>query len=234
MYLLKIKVFYDIIWATDGERLIMDKLDKYWDEVHLKYNSTYDGWLNKYVDLFDRDNSFVELGCGRAYCSNYLLENGFQNIIACDFSEEVLKIVNEENPILKTMLFDMREGLPFGDDSFNVVIADLCLHYFDTSMTNFIFNEIYRILRKDGYLIGRVNATNDRFHIPNNALELEKNFFYDGDVYKKFFERYDLESLFREFEVCDLEQKNMSRYEKPKVLWEFCVKKSDFSKKLML
>ena len=27
----------------------MDKLDKYWDEIHLKYNSTYDEWLNKYV-----------------------------------------------------------------------------------------------------------------------------------------------------------------------------------------
>lgn len=26
----------------------MKQIDKYWDKIHLKYNSTYDEWLNKY------------------------------------------------------------------------------------------------------------------------------------------------------------------------------------------
>lgn len=203
----------------------MEHLDKYWDRIHLKYNSGYDEWLNKYMHLLKKDNLIIELGCGRAYCSNYLFNNGFRNIVACDFSEEVLKIVNKENLFLKTLLFDMGNGLPFENDSIDVIIADLSLHYFDLSTTTFVFDEIYRVLKDDGYLIARVNATNDKLHIPDNAEEIEKNFFYDGNIYKRFFDKQDFETLLKNFEIHNLEQKNMNRYEKPKILWEFCVKK---------
>jgi len=203
----------------------MDKLDKYWDKIHLKHSSTYDDWLNKYIHLFNKNDSIIELGCGRAYCSKYLLDNGFQNIIACDFSEEVLKIVNKENPDLKTMLFDMTTELPFKDNSINIIIADLSLHYFDSSKTKYIFDEIHRVLKEDGYLIARVNSANDKLHIPANSEEVENNFFYDGNIYKKFFEKNDFDYLFKNFEICTLEEKHMDRYEKLKVLWEFCIKK---------
>ena len=203
----------------------MEKLDKYWDEIHLKYNSTYDGWLNKYINLLKKEDLIIELGCGRAYCSNYLLRNGFNNIIACDFSEEVLKMVSTENPNLKTMLFDMSVGLPFKDNSINAIVADLSLHYFTSSRTKYIFDEIYRVLNNNGYLIARVNSANDKFHIPNNSQELEKNFYYDGNIYKRFFERKDFDLLFKNFKICSIEEKYMDRYEKPKILWEFCIKK---------
>lgn len=204
----------------------MEHLDKYWDRIHLKYNSSYDEWLNKYMHLLKKDNLIIELGCGRAYCGNHLFDNGFRNIVACDFSEEVLKIVNKENPFLKTLLFDMSNGLPFENNSINVIIADLSLHYFDLPTTTFVFDEIHRVLKDDGYLIARVNATNDKLHIPDNAEEIEKNFFYDGNIYKRFFDEQDFETLFKNFEIHNLEQKNMSRYEKPKILWEFCIKKN--------
>ena len=203
----------------------MNNLDKYWDDIHIKYTSSYDGWLDKYMNLFNKDDSIIELGCGRAYCSQYLMNNGFKNIIACDFSEEVLRIVNNELPTLKTRLFDMSKGLPFKADSINIVIADLSLHYFDISTTKSIFEDIYRILKKDGYLIARVNSTNDNNHIPENSKTIEENFYYDGNIYKKFFKKEDFDLLFTNFEVCNLEQRNMSRYEKPKILWEFCIKK---------
>ena len=145
--------------------------------------------------------------------------------MACDFSEEVLKIVNKENPFLKTLLFDMSNGLPFENNSINIIIADLSLHYFDLSTTTFIFDEIYRVLKVGGYLIARVNSVNDELHIPDNSQEIEKNFFYDGNIYKRFFEKQDFEALLTKFEIHNLEQKNMSRYEKPKILWEFCIKK---------
>jgi len=203
----------------------MDNLDKYWDKIHLKYNSTYDEWLNKYVHLLKKEDTIIELGCGRAYCSNYLFKNEFYDIIACDFSREVLKIVNTESPYLKTMLFDMSKGLPFKDNSINIIIADLSLHYFDSQTTKYIFEEIYRVLKNNGFLIARVNSANDKFHIPTNCQEIEPNFFYDGNIYKKFFGKEDFELLFKNFEICSIEEQHMDRYEKPKVLWEFCIKK---------
>ena len=199
----------------------MEQIDKYWDRIHLQYNSTYDEWLNKYVHFFNPNSRIIELGCGRAYCSKYLLENGFKNIVACDISPEVLKMVNSSIPKLKTLLFDMSNGLPFDNNSADVIIANLSLHYFDSTTTNFIFDEIYRVLSDNGLLIARVNATNDKFHIPENSKEIEKNFYYDGSIYKRFFEHEDFESLFNGFNVCNLALENMSRYEKPKMLWDF-------------
>lgn len=203
----------------------MNNLDKYWDRIHLKYTSSYDNWFDKYIYLLNKNDKIIELGCGRAYISLYLLDNGFKDVTACDFSTEVISILNTEYKELKTSIFDMSESLPFKDNEINVIIADLSLHYFDTEKTKYIISEIYRVLKSGGYLIGRVNSTNDKYHIPVNAKVLEKNFYYDGEIYKKFFEGKEFKELFENFKILSLEEKHMDRYEKPKTLWEFCIKK---------
>ncbi len=208
---------YDMIEIGDTMNL-----DKYWDEVHLKYNSSYDGWLNDYLNLFHKKDVIVELGCGRAYDSRYLLELGFKNITVCDFSKEVLSIIHKEVPNLKTLQFDMKDGLPFKDNSINILIADLSIHYFDSSTTKFLTDEIYRVLKRNGIFLARVNSTNDTFYLPNTE-EIEENFFYNGNVYKRFFNEESIKSFFHKFEFYHMEEKNVGKYDVPKVLWEFCV-----------
>lgn len=197
-------------------------LDKYWDKVHLQYDSAYDGWLDTYLDLFHQKDEIVELGCGRAYDSRYLLEKGFQNITVCDFSKEAIEIVKKEVPQLKTLVFDMKEGLPFKDQSIHVLIADLSIHYFDTKTTTFLINELYRVLKPNGIFIARVNSTNDKLYIPKTK-PIEENFFYDGNVYKRFFNEDSIKSFFHDFSFYRIEEKDAGKYEKPKVIWEFCV-----------
>ena len=203
----------------------MNNLDKYWDRIHLKYTSTYDNWFDKYIHLLNKNDKIIELGCGRAYTSLYLLDNGFKDVTACDFSTEVISILNNEHKELNTSIFDMSESLPFKDNEINIIIADLSLHYFDTEKTKYIISEIHRVLNKNGYLIGRVNSANDKYHIPVDAEILEKNLYYDGEIYKRFFIEEDFKELFKDFEIVYLEEKHMDRYEKPKTLWEFCIKK---------
>lgn len=202
----------------------MNNLSKYWDNVHLNYKSSYDNWMDKYLDDIKKDFKIIELGCGRAYNSIYLLENGY-NVIACDFSKEVISILNKELPSLKTKVFDMTDKFPFNDSSFDIVIADLCLHYFDEKQTINILEEIKRILKPNGYMIGRINSSNDKFHIPEQAEKIETNFYYDGKIYKRFFESKDFETFFKDFKIINLEEKVMDRYEKTKILWEFKIKK---------
>lgn len=203
----------------------MSNFNLYWDDIHKKYNSTYDDWLNKYTKLFRKDFKFVELGCGRAYCSNYLISEGFSDVIATDFSSEVLKMVQEENKDLQTMLFDMTGGLPFGDNSVDVVIADLCLHYFDNEMTKYIIKEISRVLKKDGYLLVRVNSTKE-VQKKNNLEKIEHNFYFEGNIYKRYFDEEDCYYYFKDFKVYYLQESAMDRYDNPKVLWELCLRKN--------
>ena len=82
--------------------------------------------------------------------------------------------------------------------------------------------EIYRVLKKDGKFIARVNSTNDSLYIPKTD-EIEKNFFYNGNVYKRFFDKDSIKQFFKSFQFYSIEEKNVGKYEKPKVLWEFCV-----------
>lgn len=203
----------------------MGNFNLYWEDIHKKYNSTYDDWLNKYTKLFRKDFKFVELGCGRAYCSNYLISEGFSDVIATDFSSEVLKMVQEENKDLQTMLFDMTGGLPFGDNSVDVVIADLCLHYFDSEMTKYIIKEISRVLKKDGYLLVRVNSTKE-VQKKNNLEKIEHNFYFEGNIYKRYFDEEDCYYYFKDFKVYYLQESAMDRYDNPKVLWELCLRKN--------
>lgn len=203
----------------------MNNLSEYWDKIHLNYNSVYDNWFDKYKHLLNKNDRVIELGCGRAYTSLYLLDNGFKNVTACDFSTEVINILNKEYKELNTSIFDMSEGLPFKDNEVDVIIADLSLHYFNFEKTRYIISEIYRVLKNGGYLIGRVNSANDKYHIPEHAIVLEKNFYYDGDINKRFFEENDFKDFFKDFEVLSLGEKHMERYEKTKILWEFCLKK---------
>ncbi len=205
----------------------MENLDKYWDNIHLKYTSSYDEWFNKYTSLLNKEDKILELGCGRAYTSIYLLSKGYQTIIATDFSKEVIKILNKEHPNLKTMNIDITKSLPFNDNELNVIIADLSLHYFDKEQTKEIINEIKRVLTPGGYLIGRVNSANDKYHIPVDAQAIEENFYYDGKIYKRFFIQDDFQELFANFKIIFSEENHMDRYEKPKTLWEFCIKKLD-------
>ena len=203
----------------------MCNFNLYWDDIHKKYNSTYDDWLNKYTKLFRKDFKFVELGCGRAYCSNYLISEGFSDVIATDFSSEVLKMVQKENKDLQTMLFDMTGGLPFGDNSVDVVIADLCLHYFDSEMTKYIIKEISRVLKKDGYLLVRVNSTKE-VQKKNNLEKIEHNFYFEGNIYKRYIDEEDCYYYFKDFKVYYLQESAMDRYDNPKVLWELCLRKN--------
>ncbi len=202
-----------------------NNLSKHWDNIHLQYNSTYDGWLDKYIKLFNKDDVILELGCGRAYCSKYLFDNGYKYVIASDFSEVALKIVTRDNQDIKTMAIDISKPLPFASNFINIMIADLSLHYFDDLTTRKILNEIYRVLSIGGYLIARVNSVNTLLTIPQEYNELGKNFYYDGKMYKRFFSKEDFDILFEKFKFYSLSEKKMDRYAKTKILWEFCVRK---------
>ena len=69
-----------------------------------------------------------------------MLEKG-KKVISCDFAEEALNVVKTIKGS-KTLLFDMLETFPFEDNSTDLVIADLSLHYFKEKDTNRIISEI--------------------------------------------------------------------------------------------
>jgi len=145
-------------------------------------------------------------------------------VISCDFSKQALQRMHKflENPVTK--LFDMTEGLPFANESAAVIIADLSLHYFSWQETQKIVADIRRVLVKDGYLLARINSVRDSNHGAGQGAVIEDNFYCLDGRYKRFFNREQLNELFKEWTFYYCAEYEMNRYKNSKILWEIAVK----------
>lgn len=207
----------------------MDKNKQFWNNIFKgkKENKPiYDLWLDKYKDILDKseDQHIIDLGCGAGGDSLYLSERGYR-VIACDYSKEALNIINNFLPDIKTTLMDISKTLPFEDESIKVIIADLSLHYFNNETTIGIVKEIKRVLKTNGYIIGRVNSINDINYGAGNGEEIENNFYLTQEGYKRFFNEEDIHNYFSEFKIEVCKEEIITKYVIEKKAFEFVAKK---------
>lgn len=204
--------------------------NQFWDNIYKTKTvkkPTYDLWLNKHIDILEKnkDKEIIDLGCGTGADTLYLTERGYK-VIACDYSEEALKILNKFIPEVKTIQIDISKTLPFQKESMGLIIADLSLHYFNNETTKNIVKEINRVLKPNGYLIVRVNSINDFNYGAGSGKEIEKNFYLTEDGYKRFFSEEDIRCYFEEFIIEECAQKSVMKYGNEKKAFEFVVRKA--------
>ena len=171
-----------------------------------------------------KEQQIIDLGCGAGGDTLYLTERGHK-IVACDYSEEALKIVNKFRPEVKTIQMDISKTLPFEEESAEIIIADLSLHYFNDETTKNIVKEIKRVLKVKGYLIGRVNSINDLNYGAGSGDEVEKNFYLTEEGYKRFFSEEDIQYYFKDFAIEECAEKSVMKYGNEKRAFEFVVRK---------
>ena len=204
------------------------KFKDFWDNAQATYSTNgeeYSSWLDKYAEKFSRCGTKVlDLGCGIGYDSDYLTRKGLE-VVACDFSEVALRRLKERVPSAKTILLDISETLPFEDKSFDLIVADLSLHYFDEKTTEKIMKEIKRILSPSGCLLARVNSIYDVNHGAGNGEKIEDNYYFVGGYNKRFFTIEDAQRFFSIIGKVKATEENMSRYNKPKMVIEIEVEK---------
>ena len=199
------------------------KFKDFWDNAQATYSTNgeeYSSWLDKYAERFSMcETKVLDLGCGIGYDSEYLTKKGLE-VIAGDFSEVALRRLRERVPNVKTIILDISEPLPFEDSSFDLIIADLSLHYFDEKTTGKIMGEIKRILTSRGCLLARVNSIYDVNHGAGDGEKLEENYYFVGGYNKRFFTLVDAKKFFSIIGKVEANEENMSRYNKPKMVIE--------------
>ena len=208
----------------------MDLQNKEWNDRYKNYKEvSYDGWLSRYDNYFrmNKNGKMIELGAGNGGISQHLFGNGY-DIIASDYSEEALKNIKKLQGNIDTRLIDLRDPLPFNDNFFSIVIADLSLHYFTGETTAKIFGEICRVIKIGGYLMIRVNSTKDFNFGAGKGMEIEKNY-YDCDYkYKRFFDEEEINKYLysNKWERINISEYGIFRYENTeKIVWEVVSKK---------
>ncbi len=205
---------------------------KMWDNWSKRRSSVpvYDLWLDEYKEILEsnKDNEILDLGCGIGADTLYLIERGY-NVLSCDFSNEALKSIQDNIPNSKTLYLDIMKKFPIKDNTYSLIIADLSLHYFDNETTIHIMREIKRILNNNGILLSRVASVNDFNFGAGVGEELERNYYFEGDYTKRFFDFEDINKYFGIIGSVQAEETQMTRnedeYLKPKILYKVKVEK---------
>jgi SAM-dependent methyltransferase len=109
-----------------------------------------------------RGRRVLDAGCGAGRNAAWLTEEGAE-VTGLDASSEMLSHARERVPAASFSIADLARRLEFSDDTFDVAIASLVLHYLrDWTPT---LRELRRVLRVDGVLVIST-------HHPLMALEL--------------------------------------------------------------
>jgi SAM-dependent methyltransferase len=91
----------------------------------------------------------LDAGCGGGRTSSWLVEQGAE-VVGLDASTELLRLARERLPSATFVLGDLAEPLPFEDDSFDVAVASLVMHYLRDWAP--ALRELRRVLGPDGVL----------------------------------------------------------------------------------
>ena len=208
-----------------------DRSLKYWDEFHTGYERreiVTDGWLDRWESYIKAcGGPVLDLGCGSGNDTLYFIEQG-KKVVACDQSPNAIASVKRNFPeVYEARCLNFLDGFDWETESFEIICADLCLHYFSQQDTREILRELHRILTPEGYLFVRVNSVKDVLHGAGEGEEVEKHLYRTNrGTLKRFFDREDIEEFFSEFEILFCEEEDMNRYSKAKVVYTLCLKKA--------
>ena len=200
----------DIYWKKHLEEHKGEKLD-----------FLSDLWLDKYAYIIDEipKGKCLDLGCGLGQYTKYFKDKGFL-VTAGDISEIAIETVKGNNPDVEALVLDMSESLPFLDNSFDFVFANLSIHYFDTKTTAKLLREIKRILKNDGYFIGSVNS-DKTFKFLINPKRIEDNYYQEKDRFVRLWNKEQFDMFFKDFIKLELNEVTTTRWNKTKIMWEF-------------
>ena len=177
-------------------------------------------WLDKYLYEF-RNKNILEIGSGLGEDTKHLSKLT-KKITAIDIDEERIKNLKLELPKINFYCMDIRSKLPFKADSFDVILASLRLHYFTFTEIQKILKELKRVLKNNSIMVVRLNSINDKNYGADGHPEIEHHLFNVDGQPKRFFSRDDIHTIFKDgWEVENLTEKSIDRFEMPKVIWEF-------------
>lgn len=183
-------------------------------------------------------NKFLDLGCGLGRHSIYMAQHGF-DVTACDLSDYGVNHLREW-ALREDLSIDVREcnmlELPFGDNTFDCVMAYNVIYHTDTNGFIVALNEIYRVLKPNGELFITLISKNtwswqkvdeyrciDENTILRDEHETEKDvphFYVDIKDIKRFFEEWEYVKL--PVEWCEY---NMDKPEFYSKHWTLIVRK---------
>jgi SAM-dependent methyltransferase len=214
----------------------MDKHQEIWDDRYEKvrcgeHTLGGESWIEGWLHLVPRGECrrAFDVGCGTGHNTRLLLEQGFE-VTAIDISERALALCRRGAPKARVEWADVRKGLPFAGERFELIVADQSLHYFPWNMTAAIFRDAANRLVPGGLFAGRFNSTGDAAYRTRigEPVRGEVNQLNIGGIEKRYFTRECFNKLFgTTWTMVSVAEKTICRFGSRKVIWEVLAPKYD-------
>ena len=181
--------------------------DKKWSKITELLPPT--DFAKKSFSLIKNNNfrTLLDRGCGDGKDSIYFAQKGL-SVTAVDFSSKAIEILKSEckkrNIIsIKPVIADI-EKIDFDLNSFDIIFANLSLHYFSDESTTSIFTNLYKILKTGGYLFINCKSVHDSLF--GQGKKIEKDFFIIDDKPIHLFSIDYLKDKLSKFKVISLKE----------------------------
>lgn len=186
-----------------------------WDLVHQKTHKGTEK-QSKYAEekevLFPRNSLIVDLGAGVGADALYFARKGHK-VILLDISPYALEKAKEraareglqENIITQQTDFGLEE-LPVKSNSVDIVYSRISLHYFESSHTIKLFQDIFRILKEGGTAYLTFKSPKDQVemeYLRKRASEFEENVFIENGQLRSRFTVKQLNSMLEKAGIAD-------------------------------
>jgi SAM-dependent methyltransferase len=213
--------------------IIMEESKSYWNEKywvrHMRdgdLENIENSWVDKYEKVISaHKGKLLDLGCGVGQYSKYFLDKEF-DVTSADISERALAYLSEKYEGIKTVQIDMTEPLPFADKSFDLVFANLSIHFFSEKDTHSLISEVKRILNDDGIFVGSCNSSKAYKYIQDKSTVIENGFYReDGGRTVRLFDNEQFDTFFEDWNEITLSEIETIRFNKSKIMWEFIYSK---------
>ena len=167
---------------------------------------------NKALKLFQEKKIYkvVEIGAGLGRDTIFFGKNSI-HIIALDYSPSGIKVINQKvekenlSKYISTKLFDVRDKLPFEDNSIEACYSHMlyCMALTTDDLEK-LNNEIKRILKPGGINIYTVRHTNDGDF--QNGIHIGEDLYENDGFIVHYFSEEKVNSLLNGFKNISLEK----------------------------
>jgi len=198
------------------DKKILDQQSQYWEK---NFSSKPEMFglepsipAKKSLELFKKQNitKIIELGAGLGRDSIFFAQNSI-HVKALDYSLSGIKVINEKSKklnlsnFISTKIFDVREKLPFEDNSVEACFSHMlyCMALTNNDLEN-LNHEIHRILKPKGINIYTVRHINDGDF--KKGIHRGENLYENGGFIVHFFSKDKVKSLLKGFENISIDE----------------------------
>ncbi|HVN96071.1 MAG TPA: class I SAM-dependent methyltransferase [Syntrophorhabdaceae bacterium] len=213
---------------------VLDKQCGHWNERFSTYlemfGSTESETARIARDIFVRQgvDRLLELGGGQGRDTIYFACNGF-SVDVLEYAESALNAIIQSagkhalTDRIAARRYDLRDGLPFLDGSFDACYAHqvLCMALTEGEL-EFLVNEVRRVLKKGGIFLYTVRNTEDPHY--GQGIHRGEDLYETGGFIVHFFSREKVEKLAHGFEIIKMERAEKSRL--PRRLFRVTLRKT--------